>query len=289
VGFRDDREASIQRVDTLERELASTKDEREAARLRAAEVDDLRTRLTELTAERDALRGGMEPPASPWDWRRWAAVTALAVVVVVVAVSGYVSYAQRVGELTRAEQFCRSNLESCHEQASWHGRIEERLRHAPVFDDRVVGPRAPARLERVVGPALLITAHVVRREGDVPSDATDHCLIAIRELAAPVTDAPYRYATCSVVALCGSASVFPASDPAPGVRCLGSSTVWAMGGQPLLTARADAPGEATSLFRFDARDGEVEIEAPGAGWHLTLRVEETFSSYVPLEPAPLTQ
>ena len=84
MGFRDDREAVVQRVDVLERELASTKNELEAALLRAGEVDDLRKRVVDLTRERDALRTDGEPG---WATRRrvigFGALLAVAVVVVV--------------------------------------------------------------------------------------------------------------------------------------------------------------------------------------------------------------
>ena len=99
MGFRDDREASQQRLDALERELATSKTELDAARLRAAENEDLKKRVASLSDENASLRRGVEPKQAA----RTRTITTVAVAVVAaLGVAGAAAWSLASAELDRA-------------------------------------------------------------------------------------------------------------------------------------------------------------------------------------------
>lgn len=264
MGFRDDREANVQRIETLERDLAATKNELEAAALRAAEVDDLRKRVVTLTQERDELRKGVEPAWAAKHQRlaSWTGVGVILIAAIGVA-GGYVvnrSRAEQNARVARAE----ADLASC----EYTSEPIRRERDAAREELRQIDGAHSAEIQRMqqllnaarmneTGGALLLSGHVVERSGAVPEGALGHCVMAVRELSGH---------SCAAAVMCGGRQVFPFNEPPPDVVCSGpGGTAWRVGdSMPLdrvVGAVADIP---QPQLRYDASSRTLEVRETGS-------------------------
>lgn len=282
MAFRDDREASQQRVDALERELATAKTELDAARLRASENEDLKKRLAALGEENATLRRGVEPKSAA---RLRAATLTFVAVLAALVIAGGVAWSLASTELQRAqvgEQLAVSAVQQCEaEVGPVRGELERARTELSGIDE---AHRAEmARLETLlshaqlheVGAALLVTAHVTEREGNVPTGTADDCVLAIRDNG----DA----GACVATVLCGTTRVYPFNEPAPTVRCAGAAGAWrADGTAPLLTATASADSRLPLLLDYDGRARTLVVRETGAPvFTLHLRVTDALPFRLP--------
>ena len=282
MAFRDDREASQQRVDALERELATAKAELDGALLRASENEDLKKRLATLGEENATLRRGVEAKSAAR--LRALALTFVAVVGAFVIAAG-VAWSVMSAELQRAqvgEQLAVSAVQQCEAQV---GPVRRELESARTelagIDD--VHREETARLETLlshaqlheVGAALLVTAHVTAREGNVPTGTADDCVLAIRDTGAA--------GVCVATVLCGTTRVYPFLEPAPTVACAGAAGAWrADGAAPLLTATASADSRLPPLLDYDGRARTLVVRETGAPvFTLRLRVTDVLPFRLP--------
>ncbi len=242
MGFRDEREAQIQRVAELERELAL---------LRATEIDDLRKRVAELTRDRDALKRGVDA--------RWTArhrrLRALFVAVVLVAVGGgALAYHDtrraeriRLAELARAQDDV-TELEA--DASSVHAQLADARRELAQIDavhaDDVRRVQQELARVRPPGDALQLTAHVLSRGGVVPMGVADECVMTIHALAEG------NGGRCVATVWCGSQRVYPAREPSTDLRC--SITASA----ELASAHAQRDGALPALH-YDAASGTLDV------------------------------
>lgn len=282
MGFRDDREASQQRLDALERELATSKTELDAARLRAAENEDLKKRVASLSDENASLRRGVEPKQAA----RTRTITTVAVAVVAaLGVAGAAAWSLASAELDRArvgEQLAVSAVQQCEAQV---GPVRTELERARAelasIDD--AHREETARLETLlshaqlheVGAALLVTAHVTSREGNVPTGTTDDCVLAIRDNG--------DSGLCVATVLCGTTRVYPFNEPAPMVRCTSAAGGWrADGTVPLLAATATADTRLPPLLDYDGPARTLVVRETGAPvFTLRLRVTDVLPFRLP--------
>jgi hypothetical protein len=271
VGFRDDREANVQRIETLERDLVAAKNELEAALLRSVEIDDLRKRMVDLTRERDALRTGAEPG---WATRRRViTLGALLVVSVVGFVAYYVDGALRrelrvaTAQQTLAESArdqAEAELETTRHDCEG---VRNELTNIDAVHDDAVGELQRALNTanlHAAGPALLVTAHVVFRDGNVPAGVTDRCTMTVRNVGG---------VRCAASVMCGATEVFPLLEP-PDVICDGWTE---RPGQPLSLAAAHATVNARlpPLLAYDASARTLDVrETAEDGFTLHMRVDE---------------
>lgn len=265
MGFRDEREAGVQRIEVLERELTASKHELEAALLRAAEVEDLRKRIVELTRERDELKRGID---ASWAARNLRLRAMLGVVLIAVVGAGYLAYrdvrrreqnhivelARAQGDATSAEagsQSVRTQLAAAQQELAQidavHSAETAQLQHQ----------LGTARMQET-GRSLLLTMHIRSRSGEVPSGVGDECVMAIRTARG---DAPSGI--CVATVWCGEQQVFPVIEPSPDLHCT------AIGGAPwtarqaLGTARAQVNASSPPLLAYDARTGTLDVRETG--------------------------
>ncbi len=281
MGFRDDREASQQRLDALERDLAAAKTALDGARLRAAESEDLRKRLEALGNENAALRRGLEPRQ-----RRMLALSAVALVAV--GAVGVVVHSHTRAELERArvgEELAVSAVQQCEAQVEplRHERDAAREELAGIDEverqevGRLESLLASAQLHQV-GAALLVTAHVTDREGAVPVGTDDDCVLAIRDIG---------LATCVATVVCGATRVYPFLEPAPTVTCTSGPGGWRADGRaPLDTATAVADPTLPPLLALDARARTLVVRETGTpSFTLRMRITDTLPYRLPsLDP-----
>jgi hypothetical protein len=264
VGFRDEHEAKASRIDALERELTSTKQELDAVRLRTAELDPLRQKLTAVEKERDTLRAGVEPV-----WRTRFA-TALFVGALGAVGGGLAVYRSVVAttEATQELELERARLEV--EQRSLRSRAEAaeaRIAESGAsHGDELALLRhdlQQAREERA-GPALLITATVRNTHGSVPAHVGDECVMTVRDLAGDICLANLR---------CGEDQLFPFVLPAPDVTCTAADgAAWrAAGAEPLARLHADANGP--PLLEYDAAHHTLHVAETAVPWSADLHVD----------------
>lgn len=216
MGFRDDREASAQRIELLEREMAGLRTELDAATLRAAEVDDLRKRLSELGDEKAALHRGVAPE---WERRNQRLRSWVFVLGGALAVGGFLAYhgyTRRVSDdehlMARGEAdlgTCEGELRQCttDRDVAQHelGRIDDAHRgEVEGLEHQLLAAR------RSSGPTLIVGARVDSQTGFHPPGLGHDCLLTVRALGRGFCDAQV---------VCGAARVFPYNEPAPDVEC----------------------------------------------------------------------
>ncbi len=275
MGFRDDRDASVLRIEVLERDLAAAKNELEAATLRAAEVEDLRKRVVALTTERDALKIGVEPT---WAARNQRLVVAGVFVAGVLAIGGVgVAYAVRRESVQQARLQARAeaDLAQCEYQGEplrqQRDSAREELRQIDaVHADELANLQRQLNVARLheAGRSLLVTARVQSRQGSVPDGAADTCVMAIRDIGGGL---------CAAAVLCGDAQVFPFDEPPPDVVCTGTGgAAWRADGDVALeTVSARVDSRSPELLAYDAHAHTLEVRETGAGsFALHLRVTD---------------
>jgi hypothetical protein len=275
VGFRDDREANVQRLDALERELASTKNELEAALLRAAEVDDLRKRVVDLGNERDALKRGVEPG---WASRNQTLRYGIGVLGLAIVGAGFVAWSALRHQMTAAstaQTLAESQAASCDAERERLqndlGATRSELAQIDATNDGELhdlrGQLRDAVSHRA-GPALVVTAHVTARSGNVPAGATDDCAMTVREASGRV---------CIATVVCGPTQVFPLVLP-PDVVCIaeGGGLWTAASGVPLASATARIDSIPDALLEYDAAAHALIVRETAAnGFTLRMTVRET--------------
>jgi hypothetical protein len=269
VGFRDDHEASVQRVEVLEQELRATKKELETANLRAVEVDDLRKRL--------AQRGA--PPDGPL--RKSQAVWAVAFVITVL-LACVITYAGATRRAVAHEAALREHLESTRalaEEASESLRQQRDAARAELAQIDDAHATEIHRLERDLnaahmheaGRALLVIGHITSREGNVPEGVTDECVLAIRDI---------HGGGCAAAVLCGGAEVFPFNLPSPPIHCTDArGASWMADGEsPLASVNAAVDRARVPLLAYDAAARTLEVRETGAPvFALRLRVTDVLA------------
>lgn len=275
MGFRDDREASVQRIETLERELTSTKNELEAASLRAAEVDDLRKRMVDLTKERDALKQGVEPAwAAKYRGLATGSGVGFGLLIAIAIGAGFMVVHEQRAQAARQAR-AEADLASCEYASEPLRQQRDAARDELRQIDEVHGDEL-SRMQQLLnaarmneaGPALLVVGHVVSREGHAPEGTEDECVLAIRDL-------PRGY--CSAAVMCGQAQVFPFDEPPPDVRCSGLGGVaWsAHAALPLAFVDARVDAHSPALLAYDAAAHTLEVRETGVGaFALHLRVTD---------------
>ncbi len=273
MGFRDDREANVQRIELLERDLAATKNELEAALLRAAEVEDLRKSVVGLRSERDAMRKGVDPKWASRGRSLFFVCGVLVLVAVAIATRLSSSGTREEADRLRAAALTNSALDDRDAQIEALRR-ELRAAQAEVIQMQAAHTAELRELRRRSGASahdgdtrLFVLAHVVSREGAIASAIGDRCVLVLR-------DALEGY--CGAELLCNGAQVFPVEGSPALVRCLlGDGGPWrADGAPPLARARAFMAGSTEALLDYDAAARTLDARAPEpSAFTLHMRVD----------------
>jgi hypothetical protein len=230
VGFRDDRDAVSHRADALTRELDDAQSELRNEKLRSAEVDDLRRRLSEASKQRDELGRGV----APWRTGAWA----LLAVVTALSIAGGVLAYQRDAVREREVRGDRIELARLsHELSAAQGRLAEAeaassRAGAELGTARVARERELRELEQQLlaaereraGDVLVVTGQ--NAQGEI-------CLLTIR---------PAGGETCLATLTCAGRVVFPLDDdPSEGVCRGADGEAWESVHAPLLSLRIGTP------------------------------------------------
>ena len=261
MGFRDDREAGLQRIDVLERELEAARKDLEASDLRAAEVDDLRKRLAALAGEKAQLDRGVSPAwmARNQRLRVWVAVLAAALLLL-----GYVGYqafsrwrseSVRIQARTDADlSTCEGELEQLRQQRDAARRELDQIDQAHDAQAQELD-HALLAARRAGGPTLVMAAHVTSQTGFQPASFGPDCLLTLRALGRGL---------CAAEVRCGDARVFPYNEPAPDVRCVSDEGLPWTPELPLRWLRAGVDSTPSPLLLYDAEHALLEVRETGA-------------------------
>jgi hypothetical protein len=201
VSFRDDRDAQLERIAGLERELEVAQRAVAANQKASTELAGLRDRVAALSAERDQLRLGVQPIAA-----RMRRTFFLFAIVMGVGSAAVLVYQQQ--ELTAVSQQCERRAELLEREATVasedaarahleaeQARAELRAPPAPPAPPTPLAPPAPAARETMLAGTVLVS---VGQPG-VRRGAT--CSVTLRYEA--------RTSDCHASVTCNDVALYP--------------------------------------------------------------------------------
>lgn len=281
MGFRDEREAATARIEALERALATTKTDLDAAKLRATEAEHLRTQLEELTRERTTLLADRSRAQASRNRQLAVGFAITSLVSVAAGIGAHLIDDREVRVQTALRERANRDLTDCEAI----GEPLRRQRDAARAELEQIDAIHAGELERVrheatsarpygPGSALLLVAEVVSRGGYVPAGVANDCVLAVRGV---------RLGICSATLVCDGTQVFPPNDPPWDVSCTAlDGSPWAVGSRAELGTLRAVERDGPELLAYDARRHAIDIRATGdPAFVLHLRVTSTVPFRLP--------
>lgn len=271
MAFREDRDAIAHRADAAERDLVDARQKLQSETLRAAEVDDLRKRLDELSAERDALRRGVEPI--------WRSRVILGAVVALAALTAAGFFLWQLRRASARDQMEIERLSAALDAAEPRVSAALEARDRALAEVELANQSAADEtqtLERQLttarthetGEVFLVTANVTATAGLAPTAPGGLCALTIRR----------SHGECLASVVCDGRPVFPIIEPIPPVVCTDEHGRPWSGGVPAHASVA-VTGH-PPLLLYDLNRGTIIVRETAGPWSATLHIRDSMPMFV---------